>query len=195
MKRSAAIILTVAATAVLSQASNIEVSTYNYDTAEDWVKAALGGIAGITTAVVAEQSTNACFKSAISASDTILEYSYTAAIKQRVTDLDWILWGGIDIGLILFFGGKAIFDCASVDPNFGWATPSYLPEQDVSKMIVSPWTQDFIISLAGVFTGAKTAITRNSDVDPFWIAKKLGKNLTSSFIKLINALIYYSFGF
>ena len=62
-------------------------------------------------------------------------------------------------------------------------------------MIVSPWTQDFIISLAGVFTGAKTAITRNSDVDPFWIAKKLGKNLTSSLIKLINALIYYSFGF
>ena len=195
MKRSAAIILTVAATAVLSQASNIEVSTYDYESAEDWVKAALGGIAGITTAVVAEQSTNACFKSAISASDTILEYSYTSAIVKRQTDLDWILWGGIDIGLILFFGGKAIFDCASVDPNFGWATPSYLPEQDVTKMIVSPWTQDFIISLAGVFTGAKTAITRNSDVDPFWIAKKLGKNVTSSLIKLINVLIYYSFGF
>ncbi len=133
--------------------------------------------------------------SAISASDTILEYSYTSAIVPRESMLDWALWGGLDIGLMVFFGGRAIYDCASVDPNFGWAKPSYLPEADISKMILSPWVQDFIISLAGVFTGAKTAITRNKDVDPFWITKKLTKNVTASFLKLIEMLIYFSFGF
>lgn len=105
------------------------------------------------------------------------------------------MWAGLDVGLVAFFGGRAIFDCASVDPNFGWAHPTYLPEADVSKMIVSPWTQDFIISLAGIFTGVKTAITRNKDVDPFWISKKLAKNFTASFLYLIEMLIYYSFGF
>jgi len=60
---------------------------------------------------------------------------------------------------------------------------------------MSPWVQDFIISLAGVFTGAKTAITQNKDVDPFWITKKLSKNVTASFLKLIEMLIYFSFGF
>lgn len=133
--------------------------------------------------------------SALSASDTILEYSYTSAIVPRESTLDWILWGGIDIGLLVFFSGRAIYDCASVDPNFGWAKPSYLPEADISKMILSPWVQDFIISLAGVFTGAKDAITRNKDVDPFWITKKLTKNVTASFLKLIEMLIYFSFGF
>jgi hypothetical protein len=55
MKRSAALILTtVAATSVITQAFNIEVSrTYDYDTAEDWIKVASGAIAGISTAFVA----------------------------------------------------------------------------------------------------------------------------------------------
>ena len=133
--------------------------------------------------------------SVLSASDTALEYSYTSAIVPRQSWLDWTLWGALDIGLLVFFSGRAIYDCASVDPNFGWAKPSYLPEADVSKMIMSPWVQDFIISLAGVFTGAKTAITQNKDVDPFWITKKLSKNVTASFLKLIEMLIYFSFGF
>lgn len=127
MKRSAAIILTVATISVLSQASKIDVATYEYDTSEDYVKLGAGAIAGISTALVAFQSNNACFKSALSASDTILEYSYTAAIVPRQTALDWALWGGIDVGLVLFFTGRALFDCASVDPNFGWANPTYLP--------------------------------------------------------------------
>lgn len=83
MKRSAAIILTVAATAVLTQASTIDVSTYDYDNSEDWIKVAAGTITGISTAFVAHQSTNPCFKSALSATDTALEYSYTAAIVPR----------------------------------------------------------------------------------------------------------------
>lgn len=195
MKRSAAIILTVAATAVLSQASSIEVSKYDYDTSEDWLKVIAGTMAGISTAYVADQSTNACFKSTLSAADTALEYSYTSAVVARQSTMDWIMWAGVDIGLILFFGGRAIYDCASVDPNFGWAHPTYLPEADLSKMIISPWTQDFIISLAGVFTGVNTAITRNKDIDPFWISKKLSKNVTASFLYLIEMLIYYSFGF
>ena len=52
MKRSAALILTVAATSIITQAKNIEVSTYDYDTAEDWIKLASGALAGITVAFV-----------------------------------------------------------------------------------------------------------------------------------------------
>lgn len=195
MKRSAALILTVAATAMITQASNIEVKKYDYDTSEDWIKLVSGAIAGTATAFVAHQSTNACFKSVLSASDTALEYSYTSSFVPRESWIDWTMWGAVDIGSILFFSGRALYDCASVDPNFGWATPSYLPEADLSKMILSPWVQDFIISLAGVFTGANTAITKNKIVDPFWIAKKLTKNVTASFLKLIEMLIYFSFGF
>lgn len=53
MKRTAALILTVAATAVLTQASP-DVSTYDYDTSEDWLKVAAGTFAGIATAYVAD---------------------------------------------------------------------------------------------------------------------------------------------
>ena len=195
MKRSAAIILTVAATAVITQASNIEVKSFDYDVSEDWIKLASGAIAGVTIAFVSHESTNTCFKSVLSASDTALEYSYTSAIVPRQSWVDWTMWGAVDIGLLLFFSGRAIYDCASVDPNFGWAHPTYLPEADISKMPLSPWTQDFIISLAGVFTGANTAITQNKVVDPFWVAKKLFQNVTGSFLFLIEMLIYFSFGF
>lgn len=51
MKRSAAIILTVATISILSQASKIDVATYEYDTTEDYVKLGAGAIAGISTAL------------------------------------------------------------------------------------------------------------------------------------------------
>jgi hypothetical protein len=154
-----------------------------------------GTLSGIFTAIVRDQSVNVCFNSVISATDTALEYSYTSAIVQRKDWIDWTLWATLDIGLLIFFAGRAIYACASTDPNFGWYSAPYLPEADISKMVISPWTQDFIISLGSVFTGVKLAITRNQDIDPFWISKKLSQGITGSIFYLAKLALYKVFGF
>ena len=45
--------------------------------------------------------------SALSASDTILEYSYTSAVVPRESWIDWTLWGGLDIMIDPFSGSTS----------------------------------------------------------------------------------------
>ena len=105
------------------------------------------------------------------------------------------MWGALDVGMIAALSLRAIYTCISTDPNFGWAIPVYAPSQDVSGMILSPWTQDFILSLIGVVTGIQYAINKRDTVDAFWISKKVAKNVTASVLYLIEMLIYYALGY
>jgi len=103
--------------AVVSLASTAS-AQYAYDNSEDWIKVGGGALAGLFTASIVEASSNLCFKNAISAADTAIDYSLTGMYDKQ-TALDWTMWAVTDVGVLVAFA-KAIYYCLGTDPNFGW---------------------------------------------------------------------------
>ena len=157
--------------AVLSLASTTS-AQYAYDNSEDWIKVGGGALAGLFTASIVEASSNLCYKNAISAADTAIEYSLTGMYDKQ-TALDWVMWAALDVGALVAFSAKAIYYCLGTDTNFGWVKPDDYSNVDLKTVLLSPWTQDFLISLISVATGLNTAINAWQTIDPYYVAKKL----------------------
>jgi len=66
---------------------------------------------------------------------------------------------------------------------------------DLKTVLLSPWSQDFYISLISAATGLNTAINTWDTVDPYYVSKKLVQATWGSFLKLIQLLIFKSFGY
>ena len=179
--------------AVLSLASTSS-AQYAYDNSEDWIKLGGGALAGLFTASIVEASSNVCFKNSISAADSAVEYALTG-MNDKQTALDWAMWVVVDLGVVIFFSAKAIYYCLGTDVNFGWVKPDDYSNVDLKTVVLSPWTQDFLISLLSVATGLYTAITAWDTVDPYYVSKKLVQGAWGSLLKLIQLLVFKSFGY
>ena len=167
--------------AVLSLATSTS-AQYMYDNAEDWIKVFGGAMTGVLTASMVEASDNLCYKNAVGIADTAIGYALTG-MNERQSTMDWIMWVLASVGSVVFFGGKTLFYCLGTDPNFGWIQPVDYSNLDVQTAILSPWTQDFLISLVSVFTGLKTAIFDWDKIDPFYVSKKLAQGLVGCLLK------------
>jgi hypothetical protein len=74
--------------------------------------------------------------------------------------MDWVMWSLTSVGVVVAFSAKALYYCLGSDPNFGWVEPLDYSNVDLKTVLLSPWTQDFLISLISVVTGLNTAITK-----------------------------------
>jgi hypothetical protein len=195
MKKIAILAATVFA---LLQVAN---GAYTYDNSEDWMKLGAGVIAGVTTAIIVDQSSNPCYKATVSSADSIVEYALTASDIKKETTLDWIMWVLIDLGVPTVFTSLAVYQCLGTDKNFGWMPPTdtrdwnELSNADLQTRILAPWTQDFLISLISVATGLKMAIFNYDTVDPFYVAKKLSQGVYGSVLKLAQVIVFKLFGY
>ena len=184
---------TLISAAVLSLSNTVS-AQYSYDNSEDWIKVVGGAMTGIFTASIVEASENLCYKSAVSAADSTIDYSITG-LKQKDSLYDWLMWAGTSVGSVAFFGTKALYYCLGTDPNFGWVKPVDYSNMDLTQAILSPWTLDFLISLVSVFTGVKAAIFDWDVVDPFYLSKKLAQGTFGSLLKLLQLIVFKSFGY
>ena len=129
-------------------------------------------MSGIILAVISHDSNNMCLKNAIDISDSLVEYSYTSAITEREGWIDWTLWG-LGIGSLISSAGKTLYWCYLTDPNFGKTEVETVPSGSFLDVIAAPWTIDFVLSLAGVISSIKMAITQYSEIDPYFMSKKV----------------------
>ncbi len=173
----------IMAVAVLSIAS-IASAEYTYENAEDWIKLGGGALAGIFTASFIETSDNLCFKNALSVADSAIDYSLTG-LKEKTDTMDWLIWGGASVGGVALIAAKALYYCLGTDPNFGWITPTDYADVDLETVILSPWTQDFILSLFSVVSGVRAAFTQWQTLDPYFLSKKVAQGTWGSFLKFI----------
>ena len=176
-------------------------SVYTYDNSEDWMKVGAGIIAGVTTAIVVDQSSSPCYKATVSSADSIVEYALTASDVEKKTTMNWITWVLVDLGVPSVFTSLAVFQCLGTDKNFGWLPPSdtrdwnQMSNEALQKRLLSPWTQDFLISLISVATGLKMAIFSHDTIDPFYVSKKLAQGTFGSILKLAQVIVFKIFGY
>lgn len=170
------------------------VEAFYYSTSEEYIKMAGGATAGVMIGVIRQQSTNICFNNILSISDSLIEYGLT--VSYRKDWFDWTMWVLVDLGVLVFFGGKALYQCLANDPNFGWAAPALSePNGNFIDYLTAPWTLDFVISLVSVATAVKAVIFDWNTIEPFYLAKKLTQSLTLSMLYCIQMIIYFAFGY
>lgn len=95
--------------------------------------------------------------------------------------MDWLMWVATGLGTVAFFSSKTIFYCLGTDPNFGWIQP--VDYSNLEEAVISPWTQDFLISIVSLVTGIKSAIFDYSKIDPFFVAKKVAQGVWGCLLK------------